>query len=191
MDKADPTPGLIRGLQADDPQAAETLFRRYADRLVRLAEAHLSRRLAGRIDGEDVVQSVFRTFFRRGANGEFRIDTSAHLWRLLVTITVRKAQAHGRRHSAGRRHVAAELPGGHAGLGEAPGRDPGPAEAAMLVDQIEALLQGLPPLYGEVLRLRLEGHAVADIAPQLGVSRQTVYRTLNLLGQRLERASSA
>src|SRR5690348_7387242 len=89
-------PELIQGLQAGDPQAAEEVFARYARRLVRLAEQHLSRRLAARLDGEDVVQSVFRTFFRRAAAGEFRIDSSLHLWRLLVRITVLKARAKGR-----------------------------------------------------------------------------------------------
>jgi hypothetical protein len=81
-----------------DPAAAELVFARYAQRLVRVAEQHLSRKLAGRVDGEDVVQSVFRTFFRRSAAGEFRIDNSGQLWRLLVTITQRKAQTLGAPH---------------------------------------------------------------------------------------------
>jgi RNA polymerase sigma-70 factor (ECF subfamily) len=164
------------------PGAPEDVFARYADRLVRVAEQHLSRKLAGRLDGEDVVQSAFRTFFRRSAAGEFRIDTSAQLWRLLLTITLRKARAQGRRHSAGKRAAAAE-----AGEPTAPLADdePGPAEAAALVDQIEALLRGLPALYAQILERRLEGRPVAEIADQLGLSRQTIYRALNLLQERL------
>jgi DNA-directed RNA polymerase specialized sigma24 family protein len=53
------------------------------------------------------------------------------------------------------------------------------------VDQVEALLRGLPPLYGQVLDLRLQGHAVVHIADQLHVSRRTVHRALQLLRQRL------
>jgi DNA-binding IclR family transcriptional regulator len=47
-------------------------------------------------------------------------------------------------------------------------------------------------LYGEVLerRLQVQGEPVTKIAPQLGVSRQTVYRMLNRLQHRLtDRAS--
>ena len=68
----------------------------YAQRLSRLAEQFIARGLGGRIEGDDVVQSVFRTFFRRCAGGEFQIDSSAQLWQLLVKITMTKARAQGR-----------------------------------------------------------------------------------------------
>jgi DNA-directed RNA polymerase specialized sigma24 family protein len=84
--------------------------------------------------------------------------------------------------------VAAEAPGGgEAFLIEAVAHEPDPEEAAALVDQIEALLRGLPALYHDLLQLRLEGHSVSDVAARLGVSRRTVHRGLNLLRQRLTR----
>jgi RNA polymerase sigma-70 factor (ECF subfamily) len=180
-------PNRAEGLCRGDPLAADALFRRYAVRLARLAEQHLSRKLAGRLDGEDVVQSVFRTFFARCARGEFQIDSSAQLWQLLVTLTLRKARAQARRHLAGLRDAGAEAPRAEAGLAAATSREPGPAEATELVDRIEGLLRGLPDLYTHVLERRLQGHAVAEIAAGLGVSRQTVYRALELLQRRLER----
>src|SRR5262245_55758628 len=82
-----PPLGLDDGLRKGDPKTAEAVFHRYVNQLVRVAEQHLSRKLAGRLGGEDVVQSVFRTFFRRAEAGEFRIDSSSQLWRLLVRIT--------------------------------------------------------------------------------------------------------
>jgi RNA polymerase sigma-70 factor (ECF subfamily) len=183
---------LVVRLRGGDPQAAEELFARYSQRLTFLAEQQLSRKLAARLDGEDVVQSVFRTFFRRSAAGEFRIDTSDELWRLLVQITVQKARAYGRQHTAAVRDAAAEVPGGGAGfLIEAVAHEPGPVEATALVDQIEALLRGLPALYHDLLRLRLEGHSVSDTAGRLGVSRRTVHRGLRLLQQRLARSAAA
>src|SRR4051794_5340188 len=119
-DPADPAPDLLQKLRDGDPHAAEALFALYARRLTRIAEEHLSARLAGRLDGSDVVQSVFRTFFRRSAEGEFRIDSSAQLWRLLVRITLLKARAKGRHHTAGIRNVRAEagVGGGAGGSGE-------------------------------------------------------------------------
>jgi RNA polymerase sigma-70 factor (ECF subfamily) len=189
MDAVRSTPELVERLRHGDPQAAAEIFARYAQRLTALAEQHLSRQLAARLDGADVVQSVFRTFFRRSAAGEFRIDSSDELWRLLVRITLQKARAKGRHHTAGPRDVAAEVPGGGALLAQAVAHEPGPAEAAALVDQIEALLRGLPPLYAELLRLRWEGHSVTDTAARLGVSRRTVHRALHLLQQRLTRSA--
>src|SRR5262249_7937949 len=150
-----------------DAKVIEHLFARYAERLARFAEQHLSKRVATRVDGEDVVQSVFRTFFRRYSRGELRVDSSAEVWRLLVSITLRKAQAKGRYHTAGTRNVAAEVPGADSPLTEAMAQDPGPEEAATLVDEIESLLRGLPELHCRILDLRIQGHGVAEIAEQL------------------------
>jgi RNA polymerase sigma factor (sigma-70 family) len=177
--------------RSGDARAAEEIFARYAQRLTCLAEQQLSRKLVARFDGADVVQSVFRTFFRRSAAGEFQIDGSDELWRLLVQITVQKARAYGRQHTAGVRDVAAEAPAGALFLTEAVAREPGPEEATALLDQIEVLLRGLPALYRDLLRLRLEGHSVSDTAERLGVSRRTVHRGLHLLQQRLARSAAA
>ena len=182
---------LVERLQDRDAQAAEELFARYSQRLVSLAEQHLSHRLAARLDSEDVVQSVFRTFFRRCARGEFRIDNSDELWRLLVQITLRKARAQARHHTAKVRDVNTEARGGVAAwLMQAPAQEPSPDEAAALVDQIEKLLQGLPALYRDLLQLRLEGHSVIAAAARLGVSRRTVHRALSLLQDRLVRSAA-
>ena len=101
----EPTPltSLVQRHRQGDPDAAAELFAYYARRLSRLAEQFISRKLAGRIEGDDVVQSVFRTFFRRCTAGEFQIDSSAQLWQLLVKITMLKARAQGRRHTAAQR----------------------------------------------------------------------------------------
>src|SRR5262245_5479571 len=74
VDETDPVADWIRRWGAGDTRAAEQLFDRYARRLTHVAEQHLSRKLAAREGGEDVVQSVFRTFFRRSARGQFRLD---------------------------------------------------------------------------------------------------------------------
>lgn len=174
---------IVSQLFAGDPVAAQAVFNHYSDRLIRLAEKHLSRRLAGRVDGEDVVQSVFRTFFRRGGEGEFQLDSSAQLWQLLVRITVLKARAKARHHTADKRNAAAEKP--IVDGVEPAAAEPGPEDAVILVDQIDALLRDLPPVYGQVLGLRLQGLTVTDVADELNLSRQTIHRALNLLQERL------
>jgi RNA polymerase sigma factor (sigma-70 family) len=186
MDETDPVADWIRRWSAGDQQAAELLFARYAARLTQIAEQHLSRKIAAREGGEDVVQSVFRTFFRRCAEGQFQIDTSAQVWRLLVKITVQKVRTRGRYHAAKKRSAAAEAaPEGESWVVEALDREPDPAAAAELVDLMEAMLQGMPPLYCRVLELRLQGMVPADVARELNISRSTVYRALDLFKQRL------
>jgi len=189
MGANDPSQDDLAGrLQDGEDRAARELFARYAHRLAALAERHLSDGLAARVDGEDVVQSVFRTFFRRCGQGEFQIDSSAQLWRLLVKITVRKARAKARQHTAAVRDVRSEAADADTWLAEALTREPGPDEAAILVDWVGTLLAGLPTLYGRVLEMRLEGRSVAEIASTLSLSRQTVYRALQSLSERLETA---
>jgi RNA polymerase sigma-70 factor (ECF subfamily) len=178
---------LVQRHRDGDPDASRLLFAQYAQQLCRLAERYLSRKLASRVEGEDVVQSAFRTFFRRTSKGEFQIDSSAQLWRLLVIITVRKARAQGRYHTAAVRDISAEqATTAEDIIADLEAHEPGPDDVVILMDQIDAVLKGLPPLYGQVLELRLQGHSATDIAPRLGISRRTVYRALDLLGRRLE-----
>lgn len=47
------------------------------------------------------------------------------------------------------------------------------------------LVEGAPALHRRVLELRLQGVAAADVARELNISRNTVYRALELFKQRL------
>jgi DNA-binding NarL/FixJ family response regulator len=113
------------------------------------------------------------------------------LWRLLVKITVLKARAKGRYHTAALRDVRAEAAEGDAWLAHACAHEPGPEEAVALVDQIHELLRGLPPEYGRILEMLLEGRSKTDIGRELGVSRTTVHRVVALFQQRLAGGSPA
>lgn len=169
-----------------DEQAATKLFELYSKQLTSVAARTISDRLAGRVDGEDVVQSVFRTFFRRTSKGEFTIKHSGELWQLLVKITVLKARSQARQHTAAKRDVGVERAIGHSEpVLELMSREPGPQDAATLWDEIDALLDGLPDRTGQILAMRLEGSSKTEIADELQVSRQTVHRLLKLLRDRL------
>jgi RNA polymerase sigma-70 factor (ECF subfamily) len=173
---------------AGDEDAARHLFEHYSQRLALLADKNISQRLSRRVDGEDIVQSVFRTFFQRSARGEFQIKDSAELWRLMVTITLAKVRSQARRHTSDKRDVNVEVSADDRyWLFESMTVEPGPVEAAALVDQIEAILAGLPAGYAEILAYRLEGHARTEIARSMGISRQTVHRALSLMQGRLKR----
>ena len=57
-------------LRAGDQSAAATeIFQRFARRLIGLARTRLDDRVRSKVDAEDVLQSVFRSFFVRQAVG--------------------------------------------------------------------------------------------------------------------------
>ena len=179
---------LLQRCRQGDNSAANELWLRYAAKLCRLSERHLSQRLAVRVDGEDVVQSVFRSFLLRAQRGEFRIDDSSQLWRLLVTITLQKTREAGRRHTAAQRDVARELALDEELLTAVSG-EPSPEEAIVLADQVSALLDGLTPWHAQVLEARLAGDTPTEIAARQATSRQAVFRALTDIQQRMERLS--
>src|SRR4051812_37747280 len=89
----------LAGLQQGEPdEPAQRLWGRYFDRLVHLARARLRAAPRGPADEEDVALSAFDSFCRGAAEGRFpRLGGRDDLWRLLVSITTRKAQAAARR----------------------------------------------------------------------------------------------
>src|SRR6202034_1431934 len=84
----------IGDLKAGGAAAAQPLWERYFDRLVRLARNKLRARprRAAVEDEEDAALSAFDSFCRGAARGRFpRLTDRDDLWRLLVVLTVRKA----------------------------------------------------------------------------------------------------
>lgn len=88
----------IVGLKDGDGSAARLLWGRYFDGLVSLARTKLHAAPGGAADGEDVALSAFHSLCRGAALGRFPdLEDRDNLWRLLATITARKAVDHLRR----------------------------------------------------------------------------------------------
>ncbi len=186
MERDAALPEVMVRLQAGDAKAAEVVFHRFARRLIGLARKRLDPLLRTAVEPEDVVQSVFRSFFRRQGREPFRIPAEwDDLWRLLALITVRKCAKKSARakRALGVVHGGDELES----LDLASGREPTPEEAATLADTIEELMRGLKPHEREVLVLRLQGCGTGEIAGQIQSSVRRVQRALERAGRRLER----
>src|SRR6185369_9460641 len=84
---------LLRRLREGSEDAATQLYRRYACRLDALTRANTARDLAPRVDSEDIVQSVFRTFFRRVTAGGYDVPDGEELWKLFLVIGLNKIRA--------------------------------------------------------------------------------------------------
>jgi RNA polymerase sigma-70 factor, ECF subfamily len=95
-------------LRTGDQGAASEVFRRFAGRLIAPTRTELDARLRRKMDPEDVVQSVYRSFFTRYSAGQFDLATWESLWGLLAVITVRKCLGRAEYYLAQCRTVAGE-----------------------------------------------------------------------------------
>jgi RNA polymerase sigma-70 factor (ECF subfamily) len=177
-------PGLMARLRAGDEAAARDVYEWWAWRLIDLTRARLGRAIAVKEDPEDVVQSVYRSFFRRYGMGHFRVDDWHDVWALLVTIALRKC--------ANRRlFYAAECrdPRREASLGpvEPNTTDPTPEDEAMLAETVERLLLRFPTEERAVVELSLQGHTVKEISASLDRPERSVYRIREHVRAWLER----
>src|SRR5947208_1454870 len=103
-----------------------------------------SRELATRLDPEDIVQSVFRTFFRRAAQGHYDVPAGEEIWKLLLVIALNKIRAVGAYHRAAKRDVR-QTAGGETfdvAIESESGRDETSLTVLKMV--IDEVLAGLP-----------------------------------------------
>ena len=99
---------VISKLQQGDSVVSREIYHRFADRIRVFAKRKLDRRLNGKVSAEDVVQSVFRSFFRRNSEGQFTFDSWNSLWALLVTMASRKCYQKHKKFSYAKRDLNRE-----------------------------------------------------------------------------------
>jgi RNA polymerase sigma-70 factor (ECF subfamily) len=171
----------LTDLLAGRPGSDAELVQRYSYRLLEFARRQLPECVRRREDPEDIVQSVYRSFFRRLQEGRFTFDDSQDVWRLLAAITYRKARNAVKFHQRDRRDVRRELPlpgADSTAAGDVPEPQPDMRDVETLFDCLDQLLAGLPENYRTIVVRRLEGESIEDIAQQVQRSRRTVLRVL-------------
>jgi DNA-directed RNA polymerase specialized sigma24 family protein len=186
--------GWLNGIRAGDEADIQRLWDRYFQQLVRLAGKKLPGHARREFDEEDVALSAFHSFCDRVARGQFpQLADRDGLWRLLVTITARKAVSSVRRQNRKKRgggKVQGESAFFEAGGDEAASdglagflsREPTPELAAQFAEEYDRLIDKLqsPSLKAIALRT-LEGQNAEEIASELGTSPRTVHRKLQLI----------
>lgn len=171
---------LLERFRGGDDLAAAEIFDRYFRRLTALARSRLSPRLARRTDPEDIVLSVYRSFFADARGGRYTLNRGGDLWRLLAAIARHKLLRQARSQTAGRRSVEIEIPLDRVEEGRlvAGRHDPTPEDAAALADELEWVLTQLDPFGRRVLELRLQGLQISEIAADTGRAERSVRRAL-------------
>lgn len=174
---------LVDRWKGGDEEAAGEIFDRYVARLISLAASRISPGLARRVEAEDVVQSVYRSFFARVGSDRLTIEESGQLWGLLAAITVNKVRAKARFHGAGKRDVKAEASVNSSvschGLSPIEiARDPTSDEVTALEEEYQAAMAQMSPLAKQVFELYLQNEPVETIAKSVRRSARTVRREL-------------
>ena len=188
MSDDEPSAQLLERYRDGDDAAADEMFRRYVDRLLRLFLSSLAARLASRTDAEDVVLSAYRSFFVAVRKGRFSIHRGGDLWRLLASITLHKLYRQVEHHTAEKRDVRRQSTVDLCRMLDChpSGQWPTAEQAAVVADEIESLARRISPLAGNVLWLRLQGFKLEEIAAQTERSERTVRRVLEQIRAALE-----
>jgi len=165
---------LMERLHGGDHDAATAIYMRYADRLLGVARRHTPADLRTRFDPEDVVQSVFRTFFRRAGGGAYAVPEGEELWKLFLVIALNKIRRLGNFHRSAKRDVSKTA----ALLAPAEPSAGGDDSVRLLQLTIDEILARCPEHARDMVRLRVEGCEVAEIAARTSRSKRSVERVL-------------
>ena len=172
---------LAHDIQAGSESAAKELFDKYCERLMRLAKRRIGQRMASRFDPEDVIQSAFRTFFKRMKNDEFKFEQEEDLFKLLVRLTVRKTLRQIVHHQAAKRSPTSEMSDGSDDsqlLAQVAGNAPPPDLEVAMLEEFEQLMNSLSPMEQQVVQLKVEGYSTVEIAEKLGSYDRKIRRVL-------------
>jgi DNA-directed RNA polymerase specialized sigma24 family protein len=145
----------LQAAEQGDEQAAQALWERYYTSLLRLARSRLGRRAGLAVDEQDVVLNAFDAFYRGFQSGRFpQINDRHDLWRLLITLTGRKAvdvvrREHRQKRGAGQVIAEADLQPGkdrdaRPNLADFIGSEPSPEFALMLAEDLQRRIDNLP-----------------------------------------------
>ena len=167
--------------------AARGLWDRYVPRCSTWLTSSRSQAVLRREDEDDVLQSMYASFCIRQQRGNFDLSGRDDLWKLLVTVTLRKARNAARRHRRDARDYRRE---GDADGGDSTGRgwdiepcdvsEPTLADAAAFNDELERRLRALgDPVLRRIALCKLEGYTNKEIARELdNCTERTIERKL-------------
>ena len=182
---------LMLHLAKGDSDVAEKIWNDYFGKMVKLARRKLDGMPNRDADEEDVAISAMNSFYQGLVRHKFEhLHNRDDLWKLLVTITVRKATAKRRSHFSQKRgggltrgeSVFKQQEAKHDGLAHIIGTEPTPELAVSVAENCRMLLEQLPnETIRQVALWTLEGYRTEEIAEKLGCVRRTVERKLECI----------
>ena len=193
MSKSSNVSHWIDLVKSGDPDAANQIWQHYFDRLVRSVRARLQGQNRAIRDEEDIVLSVFDSFYDAAEKGRFPdLSDRDDLWQLLLRMA-------GRKVIDKRRHDLRQRRGGdikHHPLGptdetqkvlEAIAHEPSPEMVLMMQEFVESFFSHLG--VGQLRDLagaKLEGYSNAELATRFECSERTIERRLHLIREKCQ-----
>jgi RNA polymerase sigma factor (sigma-70 family) len=182
----------IDGLKAGQPEAADALWQRYYERVLKVARQRLGPVPQQAVeDSEDAALSAIHDLCAGAAQGRFeRLSDRVDLWQLLVAITVKKAliqrRRHGRLKRGGNQVIRGQTAAENVGdddqdnaLAQVLSKEPDPESAAIIQDQFQKLLDSLSdPTLRQIALWRMDGLSNAEIAQKMECVVRTVERKI-------------
>ena len=186
MNDNDSLAGWVELANAGDAAAQAELWERFFPQLLKLARARLQGRGLRIGDEEDVVASVFQSYFRGAQENRFPdLRGRDSLWRLLSRMTQRKAIDWLRHAERQKRRAFGQSAIGQAGaampLDDVPGNVRSPLLEVVAIDECRRLMELLTPELRAIAVLKFEGYTNREIAAQQTCSIATVERRLGLI----------
>jgi RNA polymerase sigma factor (sigma-70 family) len=170
-------------LRRGESSASEELLQRYARRLRAIASRRVGCILRSKFDTEDVLQSVFGSFFAEMRSGKISVTSSHNLRGLLALMVTRKCARYAERYSSlsrdYKRESSAEGVGNNSrGSWEIHDSRPLPDEIVAQADAWNMKLGKLPPLDRQVVESFMLGDSTSEIALRMRCSSRTIQRIL-------------
>ena len=180
---------VLEKAQQGDSRAENTLHQEFVNKLVRVASKRINERFQAKIAPEEIVQSVFASFFRRHRNQEFQFDGWNDLWALLLKITVRKCADRIGQFRTLKRDVTREI-GKNANTDSdptwlVPTSEPTAQEVLIFEETLDRLFDRLSEIQRKIVLMKLQGMSNLEISQLIGRTERTVYRMLNQIKEQL------
>jgi RNA polymerase sigma-70 factor (ECF subfamily) len=173
-----PFQDLIRQVRDGNGDAAAELVRRYEPAIRRVVRLRLTdARLRRVFDSMDVCQSVFGSFFARAAMGQYDLDNSDQLLKLLAQMARHKVTDRMRRERAERRDLARLEENSRAGQ-EVAAVGASPSQQVAWQELLAEFRKRLTSEEIELADLRAQGRGWADIALERGESPEALRKRL-------------
>ncbi len=171
--------------------AAIRIWEHYFDRLVRSVRQRMIGQNRAVSDEEDIVLSVFDSFYAAAEKGRFPdMSDRDDLWRLLLRMSARKVidkHRHDARQRRGGGVAVHSLAGDDGTIIEAIGNEPSPEMVVRMQESVEQLFSHLGVGHLRDLAVaKLEGDSNAELAKRLGCSERTIERRLHLIREKCQ-----
>ena len=180
-------------VKSGDSHAANRIWQHYFDQLVRSVRRKLYGQNRAVSDEEDIVLSVFDSFYEAAEKGRFPdLSDRDDLWKLLLRMAGRKVIDKRRRDQRQRRGGGVpihslDVSGGEGAAIEAIGQEPSPEMVLMMQESVQQFFSHLGVGHlRDLAGAKLEGYSNAELSQRFECSERTIERRLRLIREKCQ-----